>query len=596
MPGLVGFTNYQEKWDNPQEVLREMRDSICHQSYYANDTLFCSDSLYATRSHLNILQPGPQPYSDERIKVWLDGEFYNQDEYSRLGGSEATGLSGSQASTDPQLLLEMYRADSKFDFLRQIDGYFSAVIYDTERQQVHLIADRFGMKLLYKMIHQNQLVWSSEVKAMLELPGFEPRIDEQSVDDFFGRGFLLENRSWFEGVELVGPGTVFSWDIQTGKSRTKRYWHWNEVAVDSGSRDERKIAEEMARLIVAGVESRSRGDLRMGMTLSGGMDSRAILASLLELDSPPEQVSTFGKIGCDDIRIARMVAEKAEIPHHVYFINNRNWLDNRIDAVWWCDGQLDLLHAHGLKVFSHLREYSDVNLHGFPGDGLIGGNYFPAYPDRPLGEAFEGIGRRFENQGCTLMSMFIPARMPLCYNELIEFTLSLPREMIVRHNIYNQALIQRFSDYVTKIPWQSTGTPLGWPWLKRKPYYLAKMVEKTLRQKMQRWGVSNTNRQAHGDFSQWIQMEPTRSIFEKVIYSSDRIYPQYIDEHKGPQLWERQMSQGDCMMELTRLVTFEIWLKQVFLGSYRPDRAEGTRINGAVPNRSVTRVKETACL
>ena len=68
-----------------------------------------------------------------------------------------------------------------------------------------------------------------ELKAFLELPDFEPTIDPLAVEDFFGLRYLIGDRTWFEGVELLPAATVLTWDIQQQSLQRDRYWWWDDV-------------------------------------------------------------------------------------------------------------------------------------------------------------------------------------------------------------------------------------------------------------------------------------------------------------------------------------------------------------------------------
>ena len=106
----------------------------------------------------------------------------------------------------------------------KIDGHYNAVIYDSNKQKVHIFSDRLGMKQLYWTRQNGCFAWSAEVKAFLALPGFKPVIDPQAVKEFFEVGYLMELRTWFEGVSLIPSGTVITWDIAAAEMTMFRYW------------------------------------------------------------------------------------------------------------------------------------------------------------------------------------------------------------------------------------------------------------------------------------------------------------------------------------------------------------------------------------
>jgi asparagine synthase (glutamine-hydrolysing) len=297
--------------------------------------------------------------------VWLDGEFYNRDQICQSLGSDAC--------SDPQLLVELFRANRKdetFRFLRQINGIYSAVLYDVERRLLYLITDRYGLCHMYWTEQGGRLAWASEYKAFLALPAFQPEIDRRTVTDYFEMGHCLEDRTWFEGVQVLSPGSVLVCDLPQGVQRKVRYWGWDQIQPMSGATDEGEVVEEAGRLFRQAVARACAVGGRVGVHLSGGLDSRALLAAIPERDEPIHTV-TFGQRGCDDIRFAQQAAKVRGAIHHVAEMNAANWLDDRFDAVWWLDGQKNLLHMHALHGLRVSRAYYDANLHGYLAAALI---------------------------------------------------------------------------------------------------------------------------------------------------------------------------------------------------------------------------------
>ena len=173
---------------------------------------FCTSSSLAA-------SPKPPIFALDGIFVWLDGEFYNQEKI-------VTGNEDLKTKSDAEILGRLYLKNRRFNFLELIDGQFSAVIYDSIQKKVHLLSDRLGLRFLFWTMHNGSIAWSSEVKAFLALPGFEPVIDRQAIKEFFAADYLLELRTWFEGVSLIPAASVTSWDIPAKSMSTFRYWWW----------------------------------------------------------------------------------------------------------------------------------------------------------------------------------------------------------------------------------------------------------------------------------------------------------------------------------------------------------------------------------
>ncbi|MHB8840631.1 MAG: asparagine synthase-related protein [Candidatus Aquicultor sp.] len=568
MPGIVGFVTEPIADKQAQATIKEMQDLITHHDFYRQDDLFNDGWVYATRSHTDIIQKQPQPYYECGIYVWLDGEFYNQDQLAKH-------LDSTTDYTDPALLTALFKHYRDFSFLRHVDGIYSAVIYDSVRQQVHLITDRYGLQHLYWTIHQGSLAWGSEAKAMLALPGFTPKINAQTLDDFFAMGYLCENRTWFEGVDVLSSGTVFTWDIRERSDHVERYWYWDQIKPITGAIEEGEITEELARRFIASVERRCQGSERISLTLSGGLDSRAILASLPKLEHPAHAI-TFGKAGCDDIRIAAMVAKLKSVHHHAFEISADNWLTSRINGVWWTDGQKNLMHMHGIEGLTLMKGFADVNLDGFFGDVGIGGAYLNrnrlSANDAKFSE-IELIGnraRRFVFLGPKFEGVYLKARHPFCANDLLELAMSLPEDMRKNSYIYNKMLLKAFPEFFATIPYQNTGVPISWAPQKAKILRFPKRVKNKLRKEATRL-IGNTYDDPYNytDYQKWLRHEPAKSFFKKVLTNASAIYPEYIAREQVLTDVEKHLGGENHADDVCRYVTFEIWLQQVFEGRYR---------------------------
>ena len=111
--------------------------------------------------------------------------------------------------------------------------------------------------------------------------------------------------------------------------------------------------------------------------LSGGLDSRAIVAALTD-DAAPFQMATFGQDHSAHIAIAARVARVRGGEHHVQNLSPANWIEERFAGVWWTDGQLNLLDMHGAEKLGERRNWFDVNISGFIGDLTMGGSHLGA--------------------------------------------------------------------------------------------------------------------------------------------------------------------------------------------------------------------------
>jgi len=575
-----------------KRTLLRMQDLITYEASYVRDDLFIDPFVCATRSHTNIIQRRPQPHRRDGVCIWLDGEFCNRQELA----------SRCEAATDDDLeiLHTLFRGSRDFSFLRTIDGFFSAVVYDTNTGKLHLITDRYGLRRLYWTVHRGLLWWSSELKPALALPGFEPRIDRRAIQEFLSIGCLLEDRTWFEGVELLPSATVLTWDTRDGGFCTVRYWWWDQIRPCTGRIDELEVAEELGRLFVDAVERRCPRGKRVGLTLSGGLDSRAILAAMPDHGYPVHAV-TFGRPGCDDIRIAAAAAKLKGAAHHVVEIGPGNWLTPRITGVWWTDGEQDLMHMHAMAARDVIRAAFDINLNGFAGDLILGGSHLLAGPrcEHPkqqvaafmgcepgLIESFEAYShlrtldffflqnrvRRFTYCGTRNLLTSTEQRKPFYDTRLVDFVYSLPDRVRMHGRIYKRMLLSAFPEYYRHIPWQRVGACIGAPRPVVKALHALERARRLAFPLGRRLGVPITPPHPRGmvNYPAWIRAEPAHSFFDSVLNDPDALYRAYLPSERVRDAWEKHLGGEDFSSFLCRHLTFEIWLHQVFTGKFRP--------------------------
>jgi asparagine synthase (glutamine-hydrolysing) len=557
MPGLIGFISYK---DDSKRILGDMQDMITHHDFYVKDACFVDNGVCCTRSHINVIQKESQPFQVDDIFIWLDGELYNQSELveqSRL------------AKSDPEILHDLYSNHENFSFLKNIDGIYSAVIYDKKKQQVHFITDRYGLRHLYWSKKGRNIAWASEVKAFLCLPWLTLTIDQQSVNDFFSIGYLLENRTWFNEVQLLPSGTVLSYDLQSEAIEKKRYWWWDDIKPLQGKFNETEVAEELGRLFICAVEKQCLKGERVGLPLSGGLDSRAILAAMPEYSKPIHAI-TFGKKGSDDIYIAAMVAKVKGAEHHVFEIDQKNWLTPRVQGIWWTDGEMNLLHMHGMGTVFRSRDLMDINLSGFLGDALLGGSYLG---DKlfNLQQKYNNRGRRFIVLGPKYFSNVVQTRLPFFDNSLMDLTMSIPEYYRTNSNIYNRTLLLTFPEFFASIPWQKTGYPISAHHQKVAFMSIVKRARNKFYRVFGKYIQYKYNKnQSYTDYNLWIKAEPARSYFQEILFNKLAIYPSYIPINKvTSELQGHLNGDADYSDNLCRYLTFELWLQQAYNQQYK---------------------------
>ncbi|MCF2908844.1 asparagine synthase-related protein [Pseudoalteromonas sp. DL2-H2.2] len=575
MPGIFGFTK-----ENQTVSIESVQNSMMLFPSFKKDDLFEDEFIAASRVHLNKIGEKSSPTQKNDLLVWVEGEAYNHVELASCFGYKE-GLSFSEC------LLFVYQNNLLDDFLNKLDGYFCAAIYDKEKKQVKLISDRYGMRMLYWYWYKGKFAWSSEVKGILATGNIDKAIDSTSFDCFMELGHLLGEKTWFEHIKLIKPATVITLDLQKNVVTQYHYWAWSEISPSSLSFDD--AVDELGKRFIKAVERRFNPKEMVGITLSGGLDSRAILAAIEHLYPDYKGCAfTFGIEGCDDIAIAKQVVSQSNWSHKEYHFSEKNWFKPRFEQIWNTDGLKDMMHMHGCEFVGDIAKSIDVNLNGYLGDAIFGGSYFKngnhlnqrinesiveKYYRTTLDESFQSDfydinhidpylfmsrGRRFINMGIVNTLVSIEQRTPFFDNQCVELIYSLPDEYRENNKLYSTMLHRFFPKYFKTIIWQQTGKPAG---ITYNENVISRYLGKISRRLKVILGMKST--QSYTDYNRWIRSpEVSEYLFsildaetaEYKAITNDDLLKRYFIPHLKSKAYNKSS-------QVLRAATVEIYLK-----------------------------------
>ncbi len=579
MPGIFGFT---KSASSAPMQLNQVAKAMKLYDHFIQDSFFEDEQIAASRVHLGKIGEKSSPATLGGLKIWVEGEAYNQQDVAERLGLKQSGLA--------DLLLEAYAVNKLDVFLNLLDGYFCAALYDKDNQKVKLFSDRYGMRMLYWYAKDGVFAWGSEVKAILACEGVDKTIDPTSYDCFMTLGYLLGEHTWFTQIKLIKPATVLTYDLKKRNTEQHYYWTWAEVKPCDLNFDQ--AVDELGKRFIKAVELRFDPSEKVGIALSGGLDSRAIFAALNYLYPDFKGYAyTFGIPGCDDIAIAEQVISQSNWSHQSFHFSGQNWIKPRLEKVWNTDGLLDVLNMHGIEFISDVSNSIDINLNGYAGDALFGGSFLSRVPlnvrmnfenSKIVYKGFSGLAniddafydihkiepniymnriRRFTNMGTVNGLVSVEQRKPFFDNSCVEFVFSIPDEYRANNKVYSEMLRRFFPKYFKSIPWQKTGKPIG------------SIVNNSLFSRLiagfiyrARRFLSINSSQDFTDYNLWIRDEEVVAFLRGFLSRNDSIYSnltsqdlmvEYLDAHiKGIGV--------DKSKEILRGLTIEAYLRQVF--------------------------------
>ncbi len=319
------------------------------------------------------LPTGQQPLANEDQSVWVvfNGEIYNDRQLRRR--LEATGHH-FRTRCDTETLVHLYE-DEGPEFLKLLDGMFALALWDGARQQLLLARDRLGQKPLVYRQEKGRLLFASELKSLLEVPGVSREIDPHAVDQYLTYQYVPHPRTIFRRVAKLPPAHYAVY--RQGRLDVAPYWEPDFTRIDR--RPAAELAEELRTRLEASVEARLRSDVPLGAFLSGGVDSTIIVGLMArKMDQPVRTFSIgFPVPEYDETRYARQVAEEFGTIHEEFRVEP-DAVEILPKLVWHYDEPFADSSAIPTWYVSQLtRQHVTVALSGDGGDELFSG--YPRY-------------------------------------------------------------------------------------------------------------------------------------------------------------------------------------------------------------------------
>ncbi len=375
MCGLAGFVG-----SGDEDILRAMTATLVHrgpdgEGYYRDHHA----PVFLGHRRLIVLDPigGSQPMWDAEgtVAVVFNGEIFNHRHLRKE--LEAGGHYFTSDHSDTEVLVQGWKAWGPDLFLR-LDGQFAMAIYDRTGSTVTLARDRFGEKPLYYAIKPDAIAFGSELTTVLEHPVFSNNsVSKTALQKFFAYGFFPAPYTLYDGISKLEPGHFVSIDAKSLTTEKRCYWRFSlgDKATPDGSAKD--WAEELSTLLSEAVNSRLESDVPLGLFLSGGIDSSAVLACAAENRSP-DTLNTFAigfrETSFDESPWAEEMALRVGSTHHVEICDldaAQSHLPGILSALDEPQGDPSIFPTRLLCDFA--RKHVTVALSGDGGDELFAG-------------------------------------------------------------------------------------------------------------------------------------------------------------------------------------------------------------------------------
>lgn len=373
MCGICGKINFDQSERVDPALIRAMAEMIRHRGP-DDEGIYSSGQVGLGHRRLSIidLKTGHQPLSNEdgTVQIVFNGEIYNFKELRTFLLAKGHVF---KTHTDTEVIVHLYEELGPA-CLERLRGMFAFAIWDQNAKTLFLARDRVGIKPLYYSVTDSSLVFASEIKAILADPFVRRELAPEIIDRFLTFLYLPGDETLLKGIQKLGPGYYLI--VKDGRAEVHQYW--DLCFAKSSHRPSQKEAEEQLRCLLAEtVELHMIADVPVGVLLSGGVDSTAVLSFAVEKTT--QDVSTF-TVGFSDPAVAderpyaRLAANAFGAQHHEMTITAADFVEFLPRYVWHMEEPVCEPPAVALYYVSKMaKNYVTVLLSGEGGDEAFAG-------------------------------------------------------------------------------------------------------------------------------------------------------------------------------------------------------------------------------
>lgn len=290
--GIYKFSGIQGSVD--KDILFKMRDSMFHRGPDDAGIYISPDKVlglgHRRLSIIDLSSMGRQPMSNAAGSIWVvfNGEIYN---HMLLRKELENKGYRYKSQTDTETLLYLYE-EYGFNCLYYLEGMFAFAIWDESSQKLFLARDHLGIKPLYYTIVNNQFIFGSEIKAILEHPDICRDLDETALYHFLSFICTPSPMTLFKDIKKLEPATY----MVVGKRGIEiKENYWTPIKPSTADNlSENDYIEKIRELLKESIRQRMISDVPFGAFLSGGIDSSLNVALMSRLMRQPVDTFTVG--------------------------------------------------------------------------------------------------------------------------------------------------------------------------------------------------------------------------------------------------------------------------------------------------------------
>lgn len=279
MCGIAGWVNFSESLKSNSKIIKKMTD-ILERGGPDSEGIYESENVLLGHRRLIVVDPegGEQPMikiiNGNKYVLVYNGELYNTEELRKSLLEEGYFF---DSYSDTEVLLMSYIAWG-VNCIKKFNGIFAFAIYDEEKEQVFLARDQMGVKPLFYSINNKNIIFASEIKAILANPMVKAQIDREGITELFALGpAVVPGKAIYKNILEIAPANC----LLISKENIKVWEYW-KVTLEENKETVEEAAEHVRLLLFDAIKRQLVGDVPICTFLSGGLDSSAISAIAAE--------------------------------------------------------------------------------------------------------------------------------------------------------------------------------------------------------------------------------------------------------------------------------------------------------------------------
>lgn len=357
MCGICGINDLTGTHLITTEMIEKMLSAIRHRGPDGSQVqLFDGVGLGFNRLSFIDLDGGMQPIcnEDETVSMICNGEIFN---YRELRSELTSKGHAFRTKTDVEVILHLYE-EYGLDFPNRLNGQFAIALYDKRKEQMLLVRDQIGIAPLFYTVSDGRLVFASEIKAILECPWVERKLNLKAVDQLMNYPGVVSPETFFDGIHALRAGHLLQ--IQKHEEiKDIEYWDL-DYSAEEEDKGEAYYVEKLREMLKQSISRRLVADVPVGFYVSGGLDSSVVACYIGKflLDSYYSFSAEIGEADLDESRFQKIVQNCVKSKHYSTKVGEEEIWKNLYDVVYHAESGLKESYDVAAYLLSSLVQQS----------------------------------------------------------------------------------------------------------------------------------------------------------------------------------------------------------------------------------------------